>query len=378
MRGFVLLSAFALGLVGTGLAEPREARLEALGERLFFETRLSLNETQSCATCHDPAHAFTDPRVTIVGRAVSLGDDGVSLGDRNAPTLGYAAHVPAFHRNGAGRYVGGLFHDGRAETLEDQAGGPPLNPLEMAMPDRAALVARLAEDREYMLAFEEAFGAGVLHEDEAGFAAMTEAIAAFERTDPFSPFDSRFDRYLRGEATLSRQEERGRDLFFDPEATNCSLCHQSSPRADDPGEIFTSFEYHNIGVPVNKAVRAAHGRAGRDAGLLDNPGVDHPAEAGRFRVPTLRNVAVTGPYMHNGVFTDLRTAVRFYNKYQSKRRKWQVNPETGEPWALPEVFMTLAVGELTEGEALSERDIDAIVAFLKTLTDARYEHLLED
>ena len=368
-----LLAAVAVALAEPA-PDPAPVTLSGLGEALFLDANLSLNRTQSCASCHDPARGFSDPG----GAAVSRGDDGVSLGDRNAPALGYVALVPPFQRTRAGRYVGGLFHDGRAATLEVQAGGPVLNPIEMGLPDKSAVRERLAENAAYTRAFEALFGLGVLSDDDAAFAAMTRALAAFERMPDLAPFDSRYDLFLRGEAELTRQEARGRDLFFDPEATNCSLCHQMSASAQDRREPFTSFEYHNIGVPVNTAARAGNGMVGRDPGLLGNPAVDHPAEAGRFRVPGLRNVAVTGPYMHNGVFADLRTAVRFYNKYQSSRKKWQTNPETGRTWRMPETFQTLAVGELTRGQALTEREIDAVVAFLKTLTDARYEGLLEN
>ena len=112
--------------------------------------------------------------------------------------------------------------------------------------------------------------------------------------------------------------------------------------------------------------------------MLDNPLVDDPAQRGKFKTPTLRNVAVTGPYMHNGVFQDLRTVVVFYNKYNSKADAAQTNPETGARWGVTPVPETLSTEELTHGPALDDRRIDALVAFLETLTDARYEPQLED
>ncbi len=115
-----------------------------------------------------------------------------------------------------------------------------------------------------------------------------------------------------------------------------------------------------------------------DKGLLDNPAVTDPAQAGKFKVPSLRNVAVTGPYMHNGVFENLRTVVLFYNTYNSRSEARQINPETGQPFGPPEVEGTLSMEELTTGPALEDDRIDALVAFLKTLTDARYEDLLEE
>jgi len=352
--------------------------LESLGEALFHDENLSLNRTQSCATCHDPEMAFVDPRETDAGRAVSLGDDGVSLGDRNTPTASYAAFVPEFDREWDGDAAGGLFWDGRANTLEDQAGGPPLNPIEMGMADKPAVVARLKENPDYVISMEALFAPGVLEDAEAGYSAMTQAIAAFERTDVFAPFDSKYDRYLRGEVEFTKEEELGRVLFFSEQFTNCAECHQLRSSQTHQKETFTNYEYHNIGVPVNVTAREVNGAKGStDKGLLNNPEVKKTKHMGKFRTPTLRNVAVTGPYMHNGVFEDLRTVVLFYNKYNSKDEKRQINPETGAKWRVPEVMHSLSVEELTEGPALDDKRIDALVAFMKTLTDARYEHLLQ-
>lgn len=111
-------------------------------------------------------------------------------------------------------------------------------------------------------------------------------------------------------------------------------------------------------------------------GLLDNPAIDDPAQAGKFKTPTPCNVAVTGPYMHNGVFRDLRTVVLFYNKYNSKSSKRQINPETGEKWREPEIADKLSLEELETGPALKNNRIDALLAFMKMLTDRRHEHLL--
>ncbi|MCB1391541.1 MAG: methylamine utilization protein MauG [Rhodobacteraceae bacterium] len=355
---------------------PIPETIEALGRALFFDTNLSLNRTQACASCHDPARAFSDPR----GPA-SPGDDGVSLGDRNAPTAAYAATIPAFGRDDEGHWTGGQFLDGRAATLEDQAAGPPLNPIEMGMPDRAAVVSRLRENPEYRTAFPALFGAGVLDDPDAGYDAMTRAIAAFERTGDFASFDSRYDRYLRGEVAFTPEEELGRVLFFSQQFTNCGLCHQVGNSQIDPRETFTNHRYFNIGTPENADLRGRNGVAPGtvDAGLAANPAVaGDPAARGQFRVPTLRNVAVTGPYMHNGVFADLRTVILFYNTYNSRDPERHVNPETGAPFGPPPVPETLAMEELTHGPSLDDRRIDAIVAFLRTLTDARYEDLLDE
>lgn len=369
----------ALFLASAAADKPSLDSLEKLGEALFFDTNLSKNRTQACATCHSPEFAFTDPRETAVGRMVSLGDDGVSLGDRNAPTAAYARFSPTFHRTEEGVYVGGQFLDGREPDLAGQAGGPPLNPIEMGMPDKAGVVARLKENPDYVAAFGKLFGDGAMDDTDGTYAAMTKAIAAFEHTDQFAPFSSKYDRYLRGEAKLTDQEELGRVLFFSEQFSNCNQCHQLNKTGKLAEETFTNYQYHNIGVPVNAAVRAANGSAAGfvDLGLLGHPAVDDPAESGKFKVPTLRNVAITAPYMHNGVFNDLRTVVLFYDKYNSKRAERQVNPETGKPWGPQEVDGTLALKELEHGPALEDERVDALVAFLKTLTDKRYEYLIE-
>jgi len=360
---------------GAGLAFPTA---EALGEALFFDPILSLNRSQSCATCHDPASGHADPRETAAGHAVSLGDDGTSLGDRNAPAIGYARFSPGFHRLEDGTPVGGQFWDGRARDLAEQAGGPPLNPIEMGMPGSADVVARLAAEPDYRAAFEALYGSEIFADTDAAYAAMGAALEAYQFTDEFAPFDSKYDRWLRGEYEMTREEELGRVLFFSDQFTNCNQCHQlrQSPVAAD--ETFSNYQFHNIGVPANLAARKVNGVTAPDLGLALNPAVQEPGAEGRFKVPTLRNVAVTGPYMHNGVFTDLRTVVLFYNKYNTRDAARLINPETGAQWEPAEVPENLSLTELEHGPALDDKRVDAIVAFLKTLTDARFEDLLEE
>jgi cytochrome c peroxidase len=357
----------------------REQKLRDLGQALFFDVNLSLDRKQSCATCHDPARAFTDWRESGVGAAASMGGDMHTLGDRNAPTISYASLAPALQLNQNGDYVGGLFWDGRADTLEEQAGGPPLNPDEMAMTDRSLVQQRLKENSNYGYAFKNLFGADVLEDSDAAFAAMLESIAAFERTEFFSPFDSRYDRYLAGEYKPTEQEALGMTLFFSNQFANCNKCHQLQTFPESKLETFSNYRFHNIGVPVNTLLREANGKGTShvDHGLFGNPEVTDPAQDGKFKVPTLRNVAITAPYMHNGVFKELRTVVKFYNKYQAKGSKAQINPETGESWGAPEVADNLALEELQSTRALDERGIDALVAFMRMLTDKRYEPLLE-
>lgn len=378
VRPIAALFAVAFS-ASTGAASEPLSDLAALGEALFHDENLSLNRSQSCASCHDPEQGFADSRRAAEG-AVSLGDDGSSLGNRNAPTAGYSAFVPQFHQDEDGKWVGGLFWDGRADDLAAQAGGPPLNPVEMGLQDEAMAVQRLKENPDYRQAFETLFSADILDQEVPAYAAMTQALAAYESSDVFAPFDSKYDRYLAGEAEFSKEEELGRVLFFSDQFTNCNQCHQLRNSPMDAQETFSDYSYHNIGVPRNPTLIQAAGLPVDfvDDGLLANPAVDDLAQQGKFRTPSLRNVAVTGPYMHNGGMQDLRTVVAFYNRYNSKSEAAQINPETGEPWGPAQVPATLSVKELTHGPALDARRVDALVAFLKTLTDQRYEYLLED
>lgn len=361
----------------------------ALGESLFFDVNLSHDRTQACATCHDPDHAFIDGRLNVEGKvaAASTGDDGISIGDRNAPTAAYAAFGPDFHTGSKTRFnsqqsdysgfLGGQFVDGRAANLAEQAGGPPLNPLEMNMPDEASVVERLQENADYVAAFKHFYGDEIFDDVDAAYAAMTESIAAFEKTDTFASFDSRYDRFLNGEYPeyILTKAAVGKALFFSQTDTNCATCHQLHANGHKQ-ETFTSYEYHNIGVPENTALRAINGKDESfvDFGLWENSAVTDEAEKGKFKVPTLRNVAVTAPYMHNGVFRELKTVVLFYDHFNNPENT--NNPETGEAWADPEVADTVNTTELEDGDIFTDEEVEAMVCFLRSLTDARYEQLI--
>lgn len=406
-RPFFCVSVFiscvlTLQLYGCGLRPPSHKAAaasqpgtidskSALGERLFSDPNLSLQRTQSCATCHNPAHAFIDNRPDATGQiaAASLGDDGHSLGDRNTPTAMYARFSPAFGWASHPRFnsqqpdyegfVGGQFVDGRENDLAGQASGPPVNPIEMGMPDKAAVVERLLENSRYVAAFQALYGQNIFADTEAAYAAMADSIARFEQTEVFAPFSARYDRSLAGGYQydpLSRAAN-GKALFFSQQFTNCATCHQLQPNGHRQ-ETFSNYEYHNIGVPVNARVREANGKGADfvDIGLLENPVVNSEEHRGKFKVPTLRNVGVTAPYMHNGVFQELRTVLQFYDHFLTDSSH-VVNPETGVPWREPEVAGTLSLVELQDGRRLSDDDIEALYCFLLTLTDAQYEHLLK-
>ena len=403
----LLASTLVLTLAGCGSSSNNSGiqTKEALGEALFSDTNLSLERTQSCATCHNPEHGFVDNRINATYHSTqvaagSLGDDGVSIGDRNAPTAAYAAFSPVFKYGTRTRaqnqsadigsysgFLGGQFWDGRAEDLAAQAGGPPLNPGEMNMPSKAAVIARIKENTEYVDAFERLFNSEIFNDVDTAYDAMTQVIGDFEfnNRETFYPFDSKYDLSLTGEYSYDPNSKAslGKVLFFGSDFT-CAACHQLREIGVE-GELFTSFEYHNIGVPENTTLRAINGVTESDLGLFNNPQVNEKADAndhkGKFKVPTLRNVAVTAPYMHNGVFNELETVITFYEHAKLRalnRADNTLNPETGLAWAEPEVNLNIEHDTLGKNDKnLTPENIEALVCFFMSLTDARYEHLLD-
>jgi cytochrome c peroxidase len=191
---------------------------------------------------------------------------------------------------------------------------------------------------------------------------VAEAIAAYEKSRELNPFNSKYDFYLVGKVMLNEQERRGLELFEDEEKGNCAACHPSQPGADRTPPLFTDFTYDNLGVPKNPEnpfyyLPEKLNPDGADFVDLGLGGVlEKPSEIGKFKVPSLRNVAKTGPYLHNGIFKNLRQVVVFYN-----------TRDVG-PWPAPEVGVNVNRDELGD-LGLSEQEIDDIVAFMHTLTD---------
>lgn len=404
----ILMMLFAVLLVGCGGAgsssQPSLFQSKAeLGAALFADKNLSRDRNQSCASCHNPEHGFIDNREDNTSRegiasAGSLGDNLVSVGDRNAPTASYALLSPSFHQGKRSRvasqrtsgiedyegFIGGQFWDGRALNLQVQAGGPPLNPDEMNMPDQASVVQRIKENADYVAGFELLYGINIFDEAGKAYIAITESIAAFEETLVFAPFDSKYDRSLVGDYdyAITSQAALGKVRFFSSDLT-CAACHQLR-KIGDKAEPFTSFEFHNIGVPENTALREVNGVTTLDEGLLQNPAVTDMAEKGKFKVPTLRNVAVTAPYMHNGVFNELETVIKFYQHAKTRALGQpelagnEENPETYLPWRDAEINQNIEHDLLGRNHIdLTDNEVEAMVCFLMSLTDKRYEHLLE-
>jgi len=338
-----------------------------LGDALFHDTSLSKTGTMSCATCHSKTTGFVDERSSSIGHMAGASSDGASFGDRNVPTASYASLVPKFHavkkKKKVDHYVGGLFLDGRALNLKEQAKGPFLNPVEMQMENETAVVEKVKENENYITALKLHYGETIFDDDIVAYDAIADAIANFEKTEIFAPFDSKYDRSLTGDYNLTDQEAEGLALFANKKKGNCTACH--------PLGNFTDFTYDNLGVPVNTELRLANGKDGNftDHGLLDNPAVSNSKYDGAFRVSSLRNIAVTAPYMHNGIFSDLKTVIHFYN---TRDINTSLNPETDLPWRAAEVPATVNHDEMGD-LGLTDTEEEALVAFLKTLTDKRFE-----
>lgn len=362
---------------------PALTPIEELGKHLFFDENLSANGNQSCAFCHSPIVGYTGAHSALNATGgVYFGSHTDLFGNRKPPAAAYAGDSPLLHYDEAEEvWVGGMFWDGRAtgerlgDPLAEQAQGPYLNPLEMALPDAAALCEQVAA-AEYAPLFAEAFGAAP---DCAGgvdgvYENIGRAVAAYERSAEVNPFSSKYDYYLAGEVELTEQEAWGLDLFN--HKGKCAECHISEPGPNGEPPLFTDFTYDNLGVPRNpenpfyKAAAEFNpdGEAWVDPGLggyLKSAGYSEDvylAEWGKMKVPTLRNVAmrpsvnVVKAYTHNGYFKTLEDLVHFYNTRDV------------QAWPAPEIYDNVNVNELGN-LGLTPEEEAALVAFMHTLTD---------
>jgi cytochrome c peroxidase len=254
---------------------PQTAETVALGRKLFYDPHLSSNNSMSCATCHNPAAGFSD------ARSVSTGASG-KAGRRNALTILNAAYSPL------------QFWDGRAPSLEEQVGGPMANPLEMNQPHKVS-IAKLSAMPAYRKEFEAAFGPGEITIDK-----IEKALASFERT--LLSGNSPFDRYEYGgdKTAMSAAAIRGLAVFTDKNRGNCAVCHTIGAKF----ALFTDGKFHNIGVAVDGSGNVL------DVGRYEV--TKDVNDTGSFRTPTLRDVAKTAPYMHDGSEKNLKDVVDFY------------------------------------------------------------------
>lgn len=364
----------------------RAAALDALGHKLFFDPSLSASKAQSCASCHAPATGFSP------GNAAPVQFGGPALdqpGTRAVPSLTYLQATPQFNEhefdseeegdasidNGP---TGGLTWDGRADRGRDQARIPLLAPNEMANASPAAVVAavRAAPYAKEVEAL--AGGSG----DDALFRTVLDALEAYEQDQPtFYPYTSKYDAYLGGKATLTEQEARGLKLFTDPDKGNCDSCHLSRRDGNDTPPQFTDYGLIALGLPRNMAIPANKDPAYFDLGLCGpyrTDFKDRPDYCGLFKTPSLRNVARRKSFFHNGIFHDLRDAVAFYIYRDVQPQRYFPRRPDGTIAIyddLPERYWDNINqdppfgGAIGDTQALTESEIDDIVAFLKTLND---------
>ncbi len=321
---------------------PQTPEKVSLGQKLFFERRLSADGTVSCRTCHNPELAFTDRKPTSVGIKGRVGQ-------RNAPTILNALYNKT------------QFWDGRAKTLEGQAGLPIVNPSEMGHPNLDAAVAQIASVKEYQQAFQRVFGRPPNGPD------LLRAIASYERTQV--SFDSPFDHFIAGDTNaIDASAKRGWELF-NTQAL-CNKCHALRETKRDV-TLFTDNDFHNIGIGITRHnVVALAGQAEQLIKSGDTAAIDHAAiqydmsvlgrylitkkekDIASFKTPDLRNVLVTGPYFHDGSQETLWDVIDHYNKGDGLHNPW--------------------IDEDIQPLALNENDIDDLVAFLASLTSATY------
>jgi cytochrome c peroxidase len=386
-RAIVLLSATAVVLGAVALPGVLRARtvdtrsaLAQLGDAIFHDPALSSSGGISCATCHDAKHAFAGAD----GRAVPMGGPHVETpGLRNAPSLKYLAYNPAFSFAADGTPSGGMDRDGRAANFAEQARGPLLTAFEMGNSSAQDVVDKMRH-APYVREFKVLFGDRVLDDADAALARATLALQQYQREDTatFAPFSSKYDRYLEERTQLSERELQGLSLFEDPAKGNCAACHPSRPSADGTPPLFTDFSYDAVGVPRNPDIPANADRAYHDLGLCGSLRTDLSQRrdlCGAFKVPTLRNVALTAPYFHNGRFQTLRDVVAFYARRDTHPEEWYPVGADGVAQKYDDLPADYAanVNESEapydrhpgEAPALSWREIDEVVAFLQTLTD---------
>lgn len=361
--------------------KPDFRTLVALGRSLFSDRTLSASGRVACASCHDPAHAYGPPN----RRPVQLGGPALNLpGLRAVPSLTYHQTIPNFQphffdNDGNDSEdqgpTGGLDWDGRADSGHEQAAGPLLSPFEMANRDSTAVVARLKASPS-AASMREAFGPHVFDDPAHAWNGLLLALEVFQQSPAdFYPYDSKYDAFLRGQVKLAPAEMRGLAVFNDKARGNCASCHISAIKRGAFPQ-FTDFGLIAIGVPRNRAIPANARPDYRDLGACGPLRADlkgHDEYCGLFRTPSLRNVATRGVFFHNGVYSKLEDAVRFYalrdtdparvygqgHRFDDLPQKYQANLNREAPFG----------GSAGARPRLTEAEIADVVAFLKTLTD---------
>jgi len=375
-----LLAACGGGGSGNDSPDTKLSAAAALGEQIFNDATLSASGQMSCATCHVAATAHTtgNPDLVVPAGGAMLATPGF----RNAPSLRYLNLNPAFFFDKDGAPTGGFNRDGRANSLMEQVQRPFLGAHEMANESPAAVIEKL-KSAPYAEEFRRLFGAGILDTPDAAFDRVRFALAQYQTEDAdFHRFDRKYDFFLAGRATLTGREVQGLALFNNPDKGNCAACHPSGRGANGASPLFTDFTCDNIGVPRNPAIPANADGAYFDLGLCGPFRTDLAQRSelcGAFKVPTLRNVALSAPYFHNGRFRTLKEVVGFYVRRDTNPDEWYPLNADGSvnkyddlpPQYHRNVNATEAPYNRRQGEvpALTPDEIDLVVEFLNTLTD---------
>jgi cytochrome c peroxidase len=367
--------------------QPSVPELTAMGRAMFSEPSLSASGRASCAGCHSPDNAYS-PANRL---AVQLGGgDMATPGTRAVPSLRYIQNVPPFtehyHDDDGDDSVdagptGGHNWDGRARSAHEQALGPLLSPREMGNKDAAAVLARLGAG-PLAAQFRKTFGDDIFARPRAAMQGALMALEVFQESPAdFYPYTSKYDAYLRKQATLSVRELRGLSLFNDETKGNCASCHISRISQGGVFPQFTDYGLINLGVPRNGKLAVNVDPRYFDLGLCGPERTDlrdHKEYCGRFKTPSLRNVALRKVFFHNGGFDSLEQVLRFYVQRDTAPQKWYSKNADGgvhkfddQPAGMDgNVNMEAPFGgKPGDKPALSDKEIDDVVAFLKTLTD---------
>lgn len=376
MVSIILMLVLPIGLADVQIDQENAlTNQEMLGKNLFFDKDLSDPVGQACAACHMADVGWTGPDKNINAHgAVYEGAMKGRFGNRKPPSAAYTGDSPILTKTAP--FVGGMFWDGRAtgwtlgDPLAEQARGPFLNPAEQNNPDQSAVVNKVKAS-SYATQFYQVCGNS--NTDHDYYICIARSIAAYERSSEVSSFTSKYDYYLKGEATLTTKEKRGLELFVGK--GKCNNCHVSTGAKP----LFTDFTYDNLGVPRNpdnpfyQMPYNPLGTAWVDKGLGDFLySIDYPSygdENGKMKVPTLRNVdkrpypGFLKAYGHNGYFKSLEEIVHFYNTRDVPGEGWK-----GKPWPKPEVSDNVNTAELGN-LGLTNQEENEIVAFLQTLSD---------
>ena len=348
-----------------------------LGQRIFSDPSLSASGRLACASCHveTSGHAPDNDLPAQLGGAL-LDREGT----RNAPSINYLAFGTAFSVAADGTPRGGFLWDGRADSLQQQAADPLLNANEMANASRADVVDKLAR-ASYADEFRQLYGADVFGRPDDAFDRLTEALQAYQREDiAFRAFTSKYDEFLRGNVALSEQESRGLALFNSPAKGNCLACHPSARAGDGSLPLFTDFSYAALGIPRNPALQRNADPGFYDLGLCGRVELSNRSDlCGAFKVPSLRNVAIRRAFFHNGRFRTLKEVLTFYVQRDSHPEKWYPVNASGDVKRFDDLPLTYHANvEKTRGPynrtvgdapALTDAEVDDVVAFLQTLTD---------